>query len=160
MKETIHAITMNTVLFAVAAVFATKAYKWIAPLLFGRRKGESFPEHVQRVVNEKEQDRLKQRDLNMGRARALRVRLINLGVLFGFLVLVGVCMPRVGFAVTNQAVLVFGAYVFVGFIACLALRVVPAEALAGLNWNSRLDVRLYYVWLWPINIIKTITRKG
>lgn len=160
MKETIHAITMNTVLFAVAAVFATKAYKWIAPLLFNRRKGESFPEHVQRVANEHEQDRLKQRDLNMGRARALRVRLINLGVLFGFLVLVGVGMPRFGFAVTNQAVLVFGVYVLVGFIACLALRVVPAEALAGLNWNSRLDVRLYYVWLWPLNIIKTFTHKG
>ncbi|EIF32246.1 hypothetical protein BCh11DRAFT_07834 [Burkholderia sp. Ch1-1] len=159
MKDLFHSITMNTVLFAVAAVFATKAYKWVAPFLFGRRKGESLPAHVQRVVDEHEQERLTQRDLNMGRERALRVRFVNVGVLLAFMVFIGVCLPRVGFQITNQAVLAFGAYVLVGYIACLLAKVVPAEAMAGLNWNSRLDVRLYYVWLWPLNIVKRITRQ-
>ncbi|SEK02470.1 hypothetical protein [Paraburkholderia diazotrophica] len=38
-------------------------------------------------------------------------------------------------------------------------KAVRAELLAGLNWNSRLNVRLYYVWLWPLNVIKPIRRK-
>ncbi|AKK25101.1 hypothetical protein [Pandoraea oxalativorans] len=158
MKDLIQSFTINTVLFGVAAVFATKAYKWIAPILFGRRKGETLPERVKRVAGDQEQDRLKQRDLNMGRERALHVRSVNVGVLFAFMVLVGTFFPRVGFPFTHEVLLAFGAYVIVGYLAGLLFKVVPAEAMAGLNWNSRLDVRLYYVWLWPLNVYKRITR--
>jgi hypothetical protein len=150
---------MNTVLLAAAAVIATKLYKWVAPFLFARRKGESLPEQVQRVVDEHEQHRLAQRDLNMGRERALRVRFVNVGVLFTFMILISISFPRIGVQLTNQAVLAFGAYVLVGYVVCVLAKVVPAEAMAGLNWNSRIDVRLYYVWLWPLNIVKRLTRK-
>ncbi|AKM33537.1 hypothetical protein AB870_25565 (plasmid) [Pandoraea faecigallinarum] len=146
-------------MFGVAAVIATKAYKWIAPILLGRRKGETLPERVKRVADDQERDRIKQRALNMGRERALHVRSINVGVLFAFMVLVGTVLPRVGFPCKQEVVLAFGAYVIVGYLAGLLFKVVPAEAMAGLNWNSRLDVRLYYVWLWPLNVYKRITRK-
>jgi hypothetical protein len=157
-KELIHSITMNTVLIAIVAVFATKIYKYVAPYLWGRRAGESMPEHLTRVAGEQQQESIKQRDLNMGRERALRVRSINVGVLLAFMVLMSISL-RFGIQTTNHAVLLFAGYVLVGYIACLLARVVPAEAMAGLTWNNRFDVRLYYVWLWPLNVFKSITHK-
>jgi hypothetical protein len=65
-------------------------------------------------------------------------------VLFAFMVLVGTVLPRVGFPFKQEVVLAFGAYVIVRYLADLLFKVVPAEAMAGLNWDSRLDVRLYY----------------
>ncbi|OED09667.1 hypothetical protein [Burkholderia sp. A2] len=158
MQNTTHQIIMNAVIVLVAGGFATAIYRRIAPYLF-RRHGEAMAARLARVASEQEQAALKQRDLNMTRGRALRVRLTNVGILLGFLLIVGFATPRLGFSTTNSAVLTFGAYVLVGYIAVLLARVVPSEALQGLNWNSRIDVRLYYVWLWPLNVFKTVTAK-
>ncbi|VVE59543.1 hypothetical protein [Pandoraea sputorum] len=74
------------------------------------------------------------------------------------MVLLGTVLPRVGFPFKQEVVPAFGANVIVGYLAGLLFKVVPVEAMAGLHWNSRLDVRLYYVWLWPLNVYKQITR--
>jgi len=158
MQNTTHQLIMNAIIVIVAGGFATAIYRRIAPYLF-RRHGEAMAARLARVASEQEQATLKQRDLNMTRSRALRVRLTNVGILVGFSLIVCLLTPRLGFAITNNAVLTFGAYVLVGYIAVLLARVVPAEALQGLTWNSRIDVRLYYVWLWPLNIFKTVTAK-
>jgi hypothetical protein len=149
----------NIFWIVAAAIVATIAYRKLAPYLRGRMKGEPVLDHVQRVAHEQEQYRLRQRDLNMTRQKAVRVRAINAGVLIGFMCLASYLMRQAGFQVTNNTILSFGVYVVIGLLACSLAKAVPAELFAGLNWHSRIDVRLYYVWLWPLNVIKAIRRK-
>ncbi|KAA0073149.1 hypothetical protein CIW54_27930 (plasmid) [Paraburkholderia sp. T12-10] len=159
MNPSIHTLFINTFWIVAAAIVATVIYRKVAPYLWGRRKGEPVLAHVQRVAEEQEQDAIKQRDLNMTRQKAIRVRAINAGVLIGFMCLSSYLLRRVGFEVTNSAILSFGGYVVAGLVACSLARAIPAELFAGLSWSSRIDVRLYYVWLWPLNVIKAIRRK-
>ncbi|CAI8697170.1 hypothetical protein [Burkholderia sp. IT-111MI5] len=149
----------NIFWLVAAAIVATIAYRKLAPYLWGRIKGATVLDHVQRVAHEQKQYQLKQRDLNMTRQKAVRVRAINAGVLIGFMCLASYLMRQTGFQVTNNTILSFGVYVVIGLVACSLVRAVPAELFAGLNWHSRIDVRLYYVWLWPLNVIKAIRRK-
>lgn len=148
----------NIFWIVAAAIVATIAYRKLAPYLWGRMKGEPVLDHVQRVAHEQEQYQLRQRDLNMTRQKAVRVRAINAGVLIGVMCLASYLMRQAGFQVTNNTILSFGVYVVIGLVACSLVRAVPAELFAGLNWHSRIDVRLCYVWLWPLNVIKAIRR--
>ncbi|MDP9158571.1 MAG: hypothetical protein M3O74_30545 [Pseudomonadota bacterium] len=91
--------------------------------------------------------------------KALRVRVINTAVMLGFLSFVSFIGPRIGHEFMGDAVLYFGGYVLVGLVVCSIFKVVPAEQFAGLTWNSRIDVRLYYAWLWPLIVIKAIRPK-
>ncbi|QPQ89152.1 hypothetical protein I6H08_38800 (plasmid) [Burkholderia gladioli] len=149
----------NIFWIVAAAIVATITYRKLAPYLWGRMKGEPVLDHVQRVAHEQGQYQLRQRDLNMTRQKAVRVRAINAGVLIGFMCLASYLMRQAGFQVTNNTILSFGVYVVIGLLACSLAKAVPAELFAGLNWHSRIDVRLYYVWLWPLNVIKAIRRK-
>ncbi|MPW23915.1 hypothetical protein GCT13_46415 [Paraburkholderia sp. CNPSo 3157] len=83
----------------------------------------------------------------MTRQKALLVRSTNIAVLMGFMCFAAYVAPKIGQEFTTSSVLCFGAYVAIGLVVCPVARAVPAELFAGLNWNSRLDVRLYYVWL-------------
>ncbi|SEF11226.1 hypothetical protein SAMN02787142_7665 [Burkholderia sp. WP9] len=159
MNHSIHTLFINSFWIVAAAIAATAVYRKVAPYLWGRRKGEPVLAHVQRVAHQQEQYQLRQRDLNMTRQKAVRVRAINAGVLIGVMCLASYLMRRVGFEVTNNTILSFGGYVVIGLLACSFAKAVPAELFAGLNWHSRIDVRLYCVWLWPLHVIKAIRRK-
>lgn len=149
----------NLVLIVAAAIGATYLYRNVIPYLWSRKEGESIVEHVQRVQVEQHEKRVVQQNLNMTPEMAKRVRLINFGILFGFMCFVALVGPRIGRSFTGTATLYFAAYLIVGWVACAIAKVVPADRLMGLHWNSRLDVRMYHLWLWPLNVMKAIRRK-
>ena len=149
----------NIVLFVGAAIVATLLFGKVAPYLWGRRKGEPVVAHLARAAQEQAEKATIQQNLNMTPQKALRVRVINMAVMLGFLSFVSYIAPRIGHEFMGNAVLYFGGYVLAGLVACSIFKVVPAELFAGLTWNSRIDVRLYYAWLWPLTVIKAIRRK-
>ncbi|KMY86571.1 hypothetical protein BUMB_03602c [Candidatus Paraburkholderia calva] len=157
--------TMTNTLFinifwtVAAAIAATFVFRKLAPYLWGRRNGESLHAHIERVAQEQTERALFQCNLNTTPQQALRVRVTNLGILVAFICLVTYLTPWIGFQFTNNAVLLFAAYVLVGLIACSFFKAVPAGLFAGLTWSSRTNVRLYYAWLWPLTVIKAIRRK-
>ena len=142
-----------------ACIVATLAFRQIAPYLWGRHQGERILDHIERVSREQQEKHDFQVNLNMTPRKALIVRSTNMAVLFGFMCFATYVAPHIGRQFMTDSVLWFGAYVAIGFITCSIAKAVPAELFAGLNWNSRFDVRLYYVWLWPLNVIQAIRRK-
>ncbi|WP_410199510.1 hypothetical protein [Burkholderia cenocepacia] len=150
----------NLIFIVAASIGATWFYRKIVPYLWSRRKGERTVEHLQRVHAELQEKQAIQQNLNMTRQQALRVRLINFGIPFAFLCFVAFIGPRISPSFTRAAMLCFAAYLIVGWVACTLAKVVPAERLDGLHWNSRLDVRLYHVWLWPLNVVKALRGKN
>lgn len=153
------ALFTNIVLFVGAAIFATVLFRKLAPYLWGRRKGEPVAAHLARAAQEQAEKAAIQQNLNMTPQKAFRVRVINMAVMLGFLCFVSYIAPRIGHQFMGNAVLYFGGYVLAGLVACSLFKAVPAELFAGLTWNSRIDVRLYYAWLWPLTVIKAIRRK-
>ncbi|MDW9226133.1 hypothetical protein C7S15_0680 [Burkholderia cepacia] len=59
---------------------------------------------------------------------------------------------------TSNLVVYFVLYVAVGMGCCWWAKVIPDEKFHCLNWNSRLQLRLFYVWLWPINVVRSLMR--
>lgn len=159
MQTTLHALSTNMIWLVAACIVATLAFRKIAPYLWGRRQDERIIDHLERVRREQKEKHDIQVNLNMTRQKALIVRSTNMAVLFGFMCFATYVAPTISREFTTNSVLCFGAYVSIGLVACSIARAVPAELFTGLNWNSRIDVRLYYVWLWPLNVIKAIRRK-
>jgi hypothetical protein len=154
------ALFTNIVLFAGAAIVATLLFGKVAPYLWGRRKGEPVAAHLARAAREQAEKAAIQQSLNMTPQKALRVRGINMAVMLGFLCFVSYIAPRIGHEFMGNAVLYFAGYVLVGLVVCSIFKAVPAGLFAGLTWKSRIDVRLYYAWLWPLTVIKAIRRKN
>ncbi|OXJ06658.1 hypothetical protein [Burkholderia sp. HI2500] len=150
----------NLIFIVAASIGATWLYRKVVPYLWSRKKGESAVEHLERVRIEQQEKQSVQQNLNMTPKMALRVRLVNFGILLGFLCFLAFIGPRAGHPFMQHVTLYFGAYVIVGWVACALAKVVAAERLDGLNWDGRLNVRLYHVWLWPLNVVKAIRGKS
>ncbi|CAB3775057.1 hypothetical protein [Paraburkholderia humisilvae] len=159
MQSTLHTLIMNLVWIVAACITATVIFRKVAPYLWGQCKGETIGQHIERIHREQKEKHDFQFNLNMPPRRALRVRTTNVAVLLGFMCFGAYVAPKIGHEFMSSSVLCFGAYIAIGLIACSLARVVPAELFTGLNWNSRIDVRLYYVWLWPLHVIKTMRLK-
>jgi hypothetical protein len=108
-------------------------------------------DHVMRVETEQRQQRIFQADLNTSRHAALSIRLINIFVAIAVMWL----LSR---SPTSFLVVYFIVYVGVGMALCSWAKVIPQAQFDGLNWNSRLQLRLFYAWLWPINIARSLRR--
>ncbi|MEM5387834.1 hypothetical protein VSR68_30230 [Paraburkholderia phymatum] len=159
MQMTFYVLFMNLVWLIAACIVATIAFRKIAPYLWGRRQGEPILDHIERVSRAQKEEHDFQVNLNMTPQKALLVRSTNIAVLMGFMCFAAYVAPKIGPEFMVNSVLCFGAYVATGLVACSVASVVPAERFAGLDWNSRLNVRLYFVWLWPLNVIKAIRRE-
>lgn len=150
----------NIVIFLVAAFVATILIRKFGSYLWGRRKGEPIMAYLARARREQEEKEAIQRNLNMNPQKAFHVRLINTAISFGFLCFGAYISPLIGRDVTQLASLCFFGYVLIGLVVCSIIKVVPAALLSGLNWGNRLNLRLYYVWLWPLSVTKAIRRKN
>lgn len=134
-----------------AVVAATLIFWFLAPFIGSRRRGETMADHVMRVETEQRQLRLFQADLNTSRHAALSIRLINILVAIAATWL----LSR---SPTSYLVVYFILYVGIGMALCSWAKVIPQAQFDRLNWNSRLQLRLFYAWLWPIYIARSFRR--
>jgi hypothetical protein len=144
--------------FVVAIVLSAKACQWIAPYLW--RERNSKQEDIEFHMRKLEQYRIKQLYLNMTRRDALRVRMTNVAILIASLCLVGYLTLHAAPVISGTVILVYGIYVVAGYITCELAGVPPTKEMAGLNWKSRMTVRLYYAWFWPSTLAKAMARKN
>lgn len=141
----------TVVIGGLAVVAATLIFRFLAPFIGSRRRGETVADHVMRVETEQQERRLFQADLNTSRHEALSIRCINILTAIAAMWLLS-RFP------TSYLVVYFVLYVGVGIALCSWAKVIPQARFDGLNWNSRLQLRLFYAWLWPINIARSFMR--
>ncbi|MCA8058520.1 hypothetical protein [Burkholderia cepacia] len=144
--------TLRTVVIAgMAVVAATVIFRFVLPFIGSRLRGETIADHVARVEREQREKRLFQSNLNTSPQEALSIRLVNFAITLAVMWLLS-RFP------TSYLVVYFVLYVAVGMGFCWWAKVIPAEKFNSLNWNSRLQLRLFYVWLWPINVARSLMR--
>jgi hypothetical protein len=83
---------------------------------------------------------------------------VNLTIIVAFLAMVGYLTPRADSSTTNTIILTCVAYIGSGYAVCRLVKVTPAGWTAELDWSSRVSVRLYYLWLRPLNVTRTKAR--
>ncbi|MDN7483618.1 hypothetical protein QZM38_22645 [Burkholderia orbicola] len=148
----VSADALRTVVIAgMAVVAATVIFRFVVPFIGSRWRGETIADHVTRVESEQREKRLFQSNLNTSPGEALSIRLVNIAVALTVMWLLS-RFP------TSYLVVYFVLYVAVGMVFCWWAKVIPDDKFNGLNWNSRLQLRLFYVWLWPINVARSLMR--
>ncbi|MFC0695968.1 hypothetical protein ACFQVB_42135 [Paraburkholderia humisilvae] len=155
----IHIIIVNVGWFAFAAFYAMKVVRWISPYLCGRRNEMPDAAQIEHIVRESEKYRGKQICLNMTMRDALKVHAVNAVVSIALLCIVGYLVMRAEPSISTAVILAFGAYLAGGYVVCLLVDVVSVDALTGLDWRSRVTLRIYHVWLWPFNVASAMRRK-
>ncbi len=143
---------LRTVVIAgMAVVAATVIFRFVVPFIGSRLRGETIADHVTRVESEQREKRLFQSNLNTSPREALSIRAVNIAIALTVMWLLS-RFP------TSYLVVYFVLYVAVGMGFCWWAKVIPDEKFHCLNWNSRLQLRLFYVWLWPINVVRSLMR--
>lgn len=135
----------------MAVVAATVIFRFLVPFIGSRRRGETVADHVMRVETEQREQRLFQADLNASAREGLSIRLVNILIAIA-------AMWLISHFPTSYLVVYFVLYVGVGMALCSWAKVIPQARFDGLNWNSRLQLRLFYAWLWPINVARSFMR--
>lgn len=139
----------TVVIAGMAVVGATVIYRFIAPFIGSRQRGETVADHIMRIETERREEQVFQSNLNMAPRKAMAIRLTNVAVVFAVMWLLS-CFPA------NSLVMSIVMYVAVGLILCSWAKLIPKEKLHGLDWSHRLELRLFYVWLWPINVARSV----
>jgi len=139
------------VLGGMAVVAATVIFRFLAPFIGSRRRGETISDHVMRVEAEQREQRLFQADLNASPREGVSIRYVNVLIEI-------VAMWLLSHFPTSYLVVYFVLYVGIGMALCSWAKVIPQARFDALNWNSRLQLRLFYAWLWPINVVRSFMR--
>lgn len=145
----------NLALIFILGTISYKISRKIAPYIFTPRRGESILAHIQKVSVENRKKALKQQNLNTTYKKSLLIRITNFSILAAYLVVNCYLIKKSIHYVEFFSFTYFG-YVFFGFVIIRLLRVVPKESLEGLNWNSRTEIYLIYIWSWPFHVFQRV----
>lgn len=140
------------VIAGMAATAATVIFRFVAPFIGSRKRGETLAEHALRVDAEQREERLSQFNLNASPREALAIRLANFAILIAMMWLIS-RFPTSYFAVC------FVLYTAFGMAYCAWAKVVPRERFDGLDKSNRLQLRLFYAWQWPIRAVYFALRR-
>ncbi|MGZ2747240.1 hypothetical protein [Burkholderia stagnalis] len=147
------AIWQNLILMLVAVLCAALLLRQLR-FHIRRRKWFGCIEHVTR---EQRAEAIRRLQLDI---LPLNMRVTNVVVLFGVLLVEGYLAPRLGRAWMSYSQLAFGTYVLIGFVVVRFIAPIPVDFLTTLTLSHRFDARLYYAWWWPVTVLKAVTHRS
>ena len=135
----------NFLLLIFSAICSAFLLRKISPFIFGDKKTGTHYEKFLSTLSEQRADKQFQRALNTTPKKALMIWSVNCAILLFFMAL-SVYLKE-PYIFKNVCI-----YAVIGLVCNGLLRVIKANQLIGLNFISRLEIRLFNAWFFPAYI--------
>jgi hypothetical protein len=143
---------MSNFLLLIFSAICSAFVLWkIAPHIFGEKKAGTIYEKFIYTLSKEDGKRKFQRALNTTPEKAILIGLVNFGILFA-------CLAASVYLKDPDVFKYLIVYVMIGLIGNGYLRVVKTVQVAGLNFISRFEIRLFNAWFFPIYIFAALMK--
>ncbi|WP_126282536.1 hypothetical protein [Burkholderia stagnalis] len=151
------AIWQNLILMLVAVLCVALLLRQLRFHIRRRKPGKAWFGCIERITREQREEAVRRLQLDI---LPLNMRVTNVVILFGVLLVEGYLAPRLGHAWLGYSQIAFGTYVLIGFVVVRFVAPIPVDFLTMLSLSHRFDAQLYYAWWWPVAVLKAVTHRS
>ncbi|KVC98052.1 hypothetical protein WI77_06945 [Burkholderia ubonensis] len=150
------AIWQNLILMLVVVLLVALLYRQLRSFIRRRKPRESWLGCIERISREQQTEVTRQLQLDIV---PLHMRVANVVILLGFMMVEGYLAPWLGHAWMSYSQIAFGVYVLIGYVVVRFIVPNQVNFITVLTLSHRLDVQLYYVWWWPVAVLKAVIHR-